>query len=544
MKYVSVQEIVAVEKEADQKGFTYSMMMENAGKGLAAVVQDRYEEIGSETVLGLVGSGNNGGDTLVALDYLCQSGWQTSALIVRPRDPNDPLIERLEISGGRIIRLNGKFSKQSLRELLEENEIILDGILGTGIKLPLKEDLAKLMGYIASQIRLMEYPPIVVAVDCPSGVDSDSGESAKECIPADLTVTMAAIKQGLLKLPAYDLVGDIQVVSIGLPSGGEVLQAWKDIKTFVPDRSWIRDILPDRPLDSHKGTFGTALVVAGSVNYTGAAYLAGKAAYLSGAGLVTLAVPNPIHAILAGQIPEATWLILPHELGVISEDAADVVHHNLNRTTALLVGPGFGMEETTGEFLKSLLVDSFSQNIHSMGFLKRAEKIKQEDGKQLPPLVIDADGLKLLKRIPDWEKAIPGEAVLTPHPGEMSFLTGITTAEIQADRVGIARKWSKEWGHIVVLKGAFTVISSPEGECAIIPVASPALARAGSGDVLAGIIVGLRAQGVSAFHAAVVGAWIHAQAGVTAAIDIGNTCSVLAGDILERIPDIISEVAS
>jgi ADP-dependent NAD(P)H-hydrate dehydratase / NAD(P)H-hydrate epimerase len=543
MKCVSVQEIVAIEKEADQKGFTYSMMMENAGKGLADLILDKFSGIDNRTILGLVGSGNNGGDTLVALDYLNQNGWRTSVLIIRPREPDDPLIERFETSGGKLIRLNGKFSKENLKELLEENHIILDGILGTGIRLPLKEELAKLMGFISSQIELMEEPPIIVAVDCPSGVDCDSGESAKECLHADLTVTMAAIKQGLLKFPAYELAGEIQVVSIGLPSDEEDLQAWKDVKTFIPDQSWVKNVLPDRPLDSHKGTFGTALIVAGSINYTGAAYLAGRAAYLSGTGLVTLAVPNPIHAILAGQIPEATWLILPHEIGVIAESAADVVHHNLERTTALLVGPGFGMEETTGEFIKRLLVNSISKNIRSMGFLSKTEKMDQDDETHLPPLVIDADGLKLLKRIPDWAKVIPGEAVLTPHPGEMSFLTGLPVKEIQAERIGAARKWSKEWGHVVVLKGAFTVICSPEGECAIVPVASPALARAGSGDVLAGIIVGLRAQGVSAFHAAVAGAWIHAQAGVTAAIDIGNTCSVLAGDILERIPDVISEIA-
>ena len=157
-------------------------------------------------------------------------------------------------------------------------------------------------------------------------------------------------------------------------------------------------------------------------------------------------------------------------------------------------------------------------------------------------MVVDADGLKLLTGLPDWPERLPEETVLTPHPGEMAALTGLSTEEIQANRLGIAGKYSREWGHIVVLKGAFTVITAPGGEAAVIPVASPALARAGSGDVLAGLIAGLRAQGVAAFQAAIAGAWIHAQGGLIAAHRQGNSASVLAGDMLEGAIEIIGEV--
>ena len=174
------------------------------------------------------------------------------------------------------------------------------------------------------------------------------------------------------------------------------------------------------------------------------------------------------------------------------------------------------MEPTTCQFLANLLTPA------------------------LPPLVIDADGLKLLARLPDWPSRLSPQAVLTPHPGEMAVLTGLTLEEVQADRIGTAERFAHLWGHIVVLKGAFTVIASPAGKTAVIPVATPALARAGTGDVLAGLIAGLRAQGVGAFEAAAAGAWIHAQAGLRAAEKLGSTACVLAGDVLEAVAGVMS----
>ena len=542
MKYVSVSEMVAIEREANENGLTYTEMMENAGRGLADVILDVYGFLEERSALGLVGSGNNGGDTLVALEYLAQEDWQVSALIIRPRAEDDPLMIRLKEAGGEIYHLNGRFKQETLHKLLDEHAVLMDGILGTGIHLPLKDELAELMDTIRIYIQEMPNPPLVVAVDCPSGIDCDSGESARQCIPADITVTMAAIKQGLLKLPAFELLGDIHVVPIGLPDDGAGLQSWQDVNCFVPDINWVVQELPDRPMDSHKGTFGTALVIAGSTNYTGAALLAGKAAYRIGAGLVTLAVPTPLHMSLAGHFPEATWLLLPHEIGVIADQAADIICKNLERVTALLVGPGFGLEDTTAEFIKRLFLSTRPKQNASMGFLSNKKQESQSATFDMPPLVIDADGLKLLTRLPNWAKSLPGPAVLTPHPGEMSTLTGQKVNEIQADRIGVAKRWSKEWGHVVVLKGAFTVVAAPGGQTAVIPVATPALARAGSGDVLSGLIVGLRAQGLDAFPAAVAGAWIHAYAGLIAADDLGNTASVLAGDILEAVTDVISDL--
>jgi hydroxyethylthiazole kinase-like uncharacterized protein yjeF len=388
-------------------------------------------------------------------------------------------------------------------------------LLGTGIKLPLKDEISVVLEQSLLIMEDMDDRPYIIAVDCPSGVDCDSGDAALECIPADLTVTMAAVKHGLLKLPAFEFVSDLAVVDIGLPDD---LVSFHDLRTEVADYDLVAGLLPERELDSHKGTFGTALIAAGSLNYTGAALLAGTAAYRVGAGLVTLAVPEPLHTVLAGQIPEATWVLLPHETGFISEKASEILLNHIHRATAFLLGPGLGSHISTRKFIETML-----------------STVKL-------PAVVDADGLRHLAQIQDWHKKLFPLAVLTPHVGEMSALTGLSKEEIQANRNEIALKYAKEWGHVVVLKGAFTVIASPDGKMTIIPVASPALAHAGTGDVLAGLIVGLRAQGLDAYSAAVAGAFIHAEAGLIAAKDLGTTVSVLASDVLNSVADVMSEL--
>jgi NAD(P)H-hydrate epimerase len=387
----------------------------------------------------------------------------------------------------------------------------------------------------------LDESPLVIAVDCPSGVECESGEVADEAIAADITVTMAAVKQGMLKLPAFEYVGELKVVDIGLPDD---LPSFKGLQAEVADEELVAALLPERPLTSHKGTFGTALIAAGSVNYTGAVVLAGEAAYRVGAGLVTLAVPAPLHSALAGRFPEATWVLLPHELGVISSSAAEVLAKHFEKASALLMGPGFGTENATKEFIENILEERYGARkvVQRIGFVRQDSEKKDENNIKLPPLVFDADALKLLAETKDWHQKIPAPAILTPHPGEMAILTGLTKELIQESRQDIASQYAESWGHVVVLKGAFTVVAAPDGRTTIIPVASPALARAGTGDVLAGLIVGLRAQGLEAFDAAVAGAWIHAQAGLYAADDLGTTASVLAGDVLDSVSDVLSDL--
>ncbi len=543
---VTVAQMRALESQANERGWTYADMMEAAGKGLAEWVNLLYGETTSRTVLGLVGSGNNGGDTLVALAYLAQWGWSVTAYLARARDPNDPLVQRVQEAGGDVLRLEQDANLSLLREALPAHAVLLDGLLGTGARPPVREPLASFMAQVKDWVTA--FGPAVVAVDVPSGVDCDTGQMAEQTFPADHTVTMAAVKLGMVQLPALTYLGELHVVDIGLPDD---LPAWEDIRREVPDEARVASILPPRPPDAHKGTFGTVLVVAGSLNFTGAAYLAGKAAYRVGAGLVTLAVPHPLHAALAGMFPEATWLLLAHEMGVIAEDAARLVREHLTkgRVTAMVVGPGFGLERTTQAFLEALLdPNTPSKAPRSVGFLSAVNPPKKTRRRtkatDLPPMVVDADGLKLLAEIHRWWKRLPDPAVLTPHPGEMAVLTGLSTQDIQARRVEVAETYAQKWGHVVVLKGAGTVVAAPDGRTGVVPVASPALARAGTGDVLAGTIGGLMAQGVPPYEAALAGVWLHAHAGLTAADALGSTAAVLAGDVLDALADVLADLES
>lgn len=526
-KLVSVTEIRKIEQQADEKGLSFAKMMENAGLGLAKVIRSMFEPA---TITGLVGPGNNGGDTLVALAALAKAGWKSKAYLVRPRASDDPLIKWLIEVGGEIITSEQDDSFKQLDECIRSSQVLLDGVLGTGIKLPLRPDIATLLKRISDR----KSRAFVIAVDCPSGVDCDSGEAASECIPADLTVCMAAIKIGLLRFPAYSLTGKLHVVDIGLSSN---IKEWASIQRNVVTCDDVAKVIPQRIINAHKGTFGTALIVAGSINYPGAALLAAKAAYRIGSGLVRLAVPGVIHGALAGHLPEATWLILPGETGVISENAIKVLMDNLGKTTAMLLGPGWGMEDTTEGFLRRLLGCEVKTGI---GFAPIANQDKKPEV-NLPPLVLDADGLKHLAAIPDWFKKLPEGTILTPHPGEMSQLCGLDIKEIEENRLEIAEVYAKKWGCILVLKGALTIVAAPDSRTNVIPIATAALARAGTGDVLAGIITGMLAQGVTPFEAAYASAWIHGQAGILAKKRLGHAAAVLAGDVIDSISEVLSK---
>jgi hydroxyethylthiazole kinase-like uncharacterized protein yjeF len=540
VKLYTVKEMQALEKEANDSGLTYEMMMENAGEGIAKEIEIAYSQLTIKNVVALVGSGNNGGDALVALHHLSKKNWNTCAYVVRKRAEGDQLITRLVKNGGQVVKIEDDNKYKQLMKILKASSVLIDGVFGTGIKLPLNGEIAGILNFVKNSIENNSEVMHVVAVDCPSGVDCDTGEIAAETIPAEFTVTLAGIKIGLIRFPAAKMTGELHVGSIG-PI--ENLRHYKNNQKTILTHNIVSTYLPDRPLDAYKGTFGTAFIIAGSVNYTGAALLAGLAAYRSGAGLVTMAVPAPLHESLSGQFPESTWILLPHEIGVISADAARVIRQNINRATAVLIGPGFGLEDTTREFLTKLFTDVSTVNKGDIGFI-HTEGANIEGKIIQKPIIIDADGLKLMSKISNWSELLPAPAILTPHPGEMSVLTGLSTDEIQENRLEIAAKYSKKWGHVVVLKGAFTVIAAPDGHIAIVPIASAALARAGTGDVLAGLIVGLRAQGVEAFQAACAGAWIHATAGVLAAKRLGNTASVIASDVLNAIPQVISELSS
>lgn len=536
-KVVTVARMREIEQAADAAGLTYDQMMENAGRAVAGVVLDRIGEPAGKRIAILVGTGNNGGDGLVAGHYLAEAGAQVSAYLVGPRPDGDANLARLQSHGSLAATAADDQRHRVLRNLMATADVVIDAVLGTGFRLPLREAAQEALGTAAKALEARLRSPVVVALDCPSGMDCDSGEIAPEALRADVTVTLAAAKIGHFRFPGAAYVGDLVVADIGIPPKQRELAAVQvELATADLARPW----LAARPLDAHKGTFGRSLIVAGSVNFPGAAALAGLAAYRVGAGLVTLAVPSPIQAFIAPQLPEATWILLPHELGVISEAAVEVLKDEMPVSQSLLLGPGFGQDRATASFLSRLLGAGETAHRARIGFVR--EEGPKEEASALPPTVVDADGLKLLSSLDGWPGRLPRPSVLTPHPGEMAVMTGLPKDEIQRDRIAAATRWAAEWGHVVVLKGAFTVVASPEGAAMVIPVASPALARAGTGDVLAGAIVGLMAQGIGPYRSAVLGAFVHARAGVLAAEARGTTASVLAGDVAEAIPDAIVEL--
>jgi hydroxyethylthiazole kinase-like uncharacterized protein yjeF len=533
-KVVTVEQMRAIEQAADASGLTYDKMMENAGKSIAAAILEYWPESERWSVAILVGPGNNGGDGLVVGHYLQEAGAKVSIYLTKERTEEDENLQRITRHGCPIIIAENDTRHKALKDLISSTDLLVDSVFGTGFKPPIKGDTKKILAFVKKVLEERVSKPYIVAVDCPSGLDCDTGEIADESLFADLTVTLAAAKPGLLRFPGAGYVGEIVVGDIGIPaSQKEIAAIDRDFATREGVRAW----LPERPRDAHKGTFGRVMIVAGSVNFPGAASLSALGAYRSGAGLVTLAVPEPIQGFLVPMIPEATWLVLPHEVGVIAGPAADVILEELPHCQALLLGPGFGQERPTLTFMKRLINPSAAAK-QGIGFIRSEDN---DEMMKLPPIVIDADGLKLLAGITDWHVHLPGQSILTPHPGEMSVLTGLPVTEIQADREQTALDWAAQWGHVVVLKGAFTVVASPTGQATILPFATPALARAGTGDVLSGAIASLLAQGLAPYQAAILGCFLHGWSGEIAAGMIGSTAGVIAGDVAELIPAAISE---
>lgn len=534
-KLVSVKEMRTIEEQANQAGLSYDAMMQKAGRGVAEIIKQHFSDIPGCAV-GLIGSGNNGGDALVALTALLVAGWQAKAYLQRPRSGHDPILMAFTQAGGESFLADDDPAYSHLATWLGDTDVLIDGLLGTGIKLPLKPDYAAVMAFIKAFLQRI----FTVAIDCPSGVDCDSGTAAVEALKADVTICMQAVKKGLITSPAIGLCGELQVVDLGLPLG---LSVWDEVHDRVIMPTDVKMSLPARPETGHKGTFGTLLIAAGSSNYTGAPVLAAKGAYRGGVGLVRLAVPASIQPGLAGSLLEATWLLLPHEMGVIAADAAQLVLDQIRKADAFLLGPGLGTEDATANFITRLFDPARHIPSHTgIGFVSSTQPSAQESI-TLPPTVIDADGLRLLAQIPDWHKKIPEQTILTPHPGEMAVLCGLPVEDIQADRIEIARRMANKWGVVLLLKGAGSVIAAPDGRLAVIPIATSTLAKAGTGDVLAGLIAGLRAQGVDAFSAATAGAWLHGRAGQIAAQEFGTPISVLASDVAEALGDVFSDLA-
>ncbi len=556
MKLVTVEEMRHLEQAADAAGHSYDAMMERAGRAVAEAIQDRMDvsEAEGTSILVLVGPGNNGGDGLVAARYLAQSGARIICYLWKPRSDDDPNVVRLEEHDVDWILSECDENDDALREALQNADVIVDALLGTGVDRPLRGKLSKILKIareVAQERRTAPettwtdlIPPdpcdgshdctplcpalLVVAVDVPSGLNCDTGAVDPATLPADLTITFAAPKRGQFRFPGAQVRGELIVADIGIdPALGA------DIQSEVATAQGVRQLMPERPPNAHKGTFGKAMIVAGSVNYSGAPYLAAAAAGRVGAGLVTLAPPASIHPILATRLAEATYLLLPHSMGVLVPGATQVLTSHLGGYAAMLLGPGLGREQETVQFVHQLLGIEEDSKPRRIGFQPRQAPSSEKVA--LPPLVIDADALNALAEAESWWTYLPANTILTPHPGEMGRLMGADAESVNADRIAVASVKAAEWKQVIVLKGAYTVVAAPGGWTTVIPMANAALATAGTGDVLAGAIVGLLAQGLEPFDAAVCGAYLHGLAGEILAQWMGDA-GALAGDLLHALP--------
>jgi hydroxyethylthiazole kinase-like uncharacterized protein yjeF len=558
-KIVTTEQMRAVEQASDQKGHTYADMMERAGRAVVERVKQLVVGIPEPRVAILVGPGNNGGDGLVAGRILAQelNGASVSAFLLKKRGDDDAVFVTAREAGVFMadVQNDKPAGYRVLQNLIANADVVIDALFGTSLRLPIRGDASKVLQTVNKALNLRQSEravpafttpaaisrnysssgPVIVAVDCPSGLDCDTGQIDKHTIPAHETITFAAAKPGLLTFPGAALVGRLHIGDIGLP---DKLPEIDQIALTLVDAAEAGSRLPERPMDSHKGTFGKAMIVAGSLNYTGAAYLAAAAAYRAGAGLVTVGAPQIIVPTLAGMLPEATWILLPHNMGVLHEAAVKVLRKEIEGYRAMLLGPGFGREDVTGEFMRELLhPDEEIKHSRAIGFVPLDEETDQagDDTSGLPPLVIDADGLNLLAGMDDWATLVPPGSILTPHPGEFARLAKLDTGDVQANRIALAQEKAAEWKTVIVLKGAFTVVAAPDGRTAVQPFATPALASAGTGDVLAGAITGLLAQGLEPYDAALAGAWLHGMAGIRAEDMAGTAASVTAGDVLDML---------
>lgn len=519
-KIVSIEEMRRLEAEANALGVSYDSMMEYAGRAVADAVLMKVMPSETTAVI-LVGKGNNGGDGLVCARHLHDAGVTIKVYCLQPPDEADAKVTALHERSAFMVDAENDMQSRVLKHLLNSATVVIDAVFGTGVRLPLAGKAAQLLAQAKRILDARETKPLMVAVDVPSGVNCDTGEVDATTIAADVTVTFGAAKVGQYKFPAAEVLGELKVAPIGWPEDMPGLQA---IKLELAEADWVKAKLPKRSRDAHKYDFGRLVVVAGSRNYVGAPYLVGAAATRSGAGLVTMAVPEPVQAMLAPQLIEATWSPLPHVNGFISEEAVEAVASALKKADAVVIGPGLGMEEGTRGFLDAVLKGAGTRPAPTMKML------------------IDADGLRLLAQIVGWPKLLPKLTVLTPHPGEMQALTGIDKDEIQKDRLGIAQRFAREWGQVVLLKGAYTVVAGPDGRTVLEPFATPALAKAGSGDVLSGIIGSLLAQGMEPFEAAVAGAYVHGRAGEVALREVGTATSIRARDYVDALAGAFGEI--
>ena len=489
----------------EEMGISGLVLMENAGVAATELFCAHFRAVFPGAVVVLAGKGNNGGDGYVMARHLHNRGWQVTTLV---------LAEEKAVGGDAAVNLRALTAcggtvtfcphEASLDQALVRinARVIIDALFGTGLTSPVRDHYARAIDWINRS----GLP--VFSVDIPSGIDATSGRVLGAAVKAKETVTFAVGKIGQVLAPGCEYAGRLHVVDIGIPP--KVIDR-EEGAVFV-EAADVAALFPARPFAGHKGTFGHLVVVGGSTGKSGAAAMAAEGALRSGAGLVTVGCPASIHDILEIKLTEAMTVPLPDAAGSLDLRAYDDIKRLWLHKQALALGPGLGLSEG-GAALAGCIV------------------------RDCPlPLVIDADGINALCDQKDLLTVRPaGTTILTPHPGEMARLTGMSVNEIEADRVRVAGDFAKKYGAVLVLKGARTVIASPEGDLFVNSTGNPGLATGGMGDVLTGVIAGLIVQGLSPLNAAVLGTFWHGRAADDLGQILGNA-GLTATDLLRQLP--------
>ena len=506
-------------READRRtieeiGIPSLVLMENAGRQVVAAIEAIHGDLLDRPVAVLCGRGNNGGDGFVVARTLLQRGVDVLVFLFgRVADVRGDARINLEVLGRlglTIVEVADSQAWELHFSEVSDCSLIVDAIFGTGLNAPVS-------GLIESVIADVNASGItVVSIDLPSGLSADSAEPIGESIEADTTVTLGAPKLPLVLPPGERAAGDIVIADIGLPS--EVLERLEGPRVDLLTRGSMRELITPRPADSNKGDFGRVLIVAGSRGKTGAAHLSAVGALRSGAGLVTVATPTSCQAVVAGMGPEYMTESIDEVDGGLDVSSVDRIIELARDVIA--VGPGLGQGPATRDFIRAL-VDRATM-----------------------PLVIDADGLNAFREDPDRLAGREGrDVIITPHPGEMARLVGMSTDEVQASRLEIARNFAVAHHVYVVLKGHRTLVATPDEKIFINPTGNPGMATGGTGDVLTGMVAAWLAQLLDAEAACKLAVYLHGMAGDLAEADEGEV-AMTSADLAAHIGDAILELTA
>lgn len=501
------------QKTIEEFGIPGRVLMENAGKGATQILLDQFPGLVRKKIGIVAGRGNNGGDGFVMARYLFQKGIAVTVFLLSDkkavRGDAEANLNLLGPLGVPLVELRDQNAFDAHKTLLCRQDLWVDAILGTGLQSEVKDYFKHAIDFINHSNQ-----PIF-AVDIPSGLNSDTGQPCGTCVRAHVTATFGFAKIGHFIHPGADLSGNVEIVDIGIPPF--IVEAVGP-KQFLLTRQGVRSGFEPRPRDAHKGNTGHLLIVAGSPGKTGAAAMTAIAAMRTGSGLVTLAVPKNLNPVLETQVLEAMTCPLAETVdGMLDESSFDAIMGLLKGKKCMAIGPGLGTAEETSRLVHRLVQESSV------------------------PVVIDADGLNSLEGYTHILKKLRAPAVLTPHPGEMARLVNMSPAEVQKDRVSVARDFARAFHLNLVLKGAKTIVAHPDGTAYINPTGNAGMASGGMGDVLTGIIAGLIAQGVSPESAARIGVYLHGAAGDFLEKTMGPV-GFLASDVMNTIPGQIKTV--